>query len=79
VLRDKACEKRRDADGEIAGEFVEADGKSARFGTWTYTFLVVIQLLFLIDPPGRSLGVDVRLRRRETEARKSTPILSLVS
>jgi uncharacterized membrane protein YphA (DoxX/SURF4 family) len=29
---------------------------------WTYFFLIVIQLLFLIDPPGRSLGVDVLLR-----------------
>jgi uncharacterized membrane protein YphA (DoxX/SURF4 family) len=29
---------------------------------WTYFFLIIIQLLFLIDPPGRSLGVDVLLR-----------------
>ena len=29
---------------------------------WTYFFLVVIQLLFLLDPPGRSLGVDVVLQ-----------------
>ena len=29
---------------------------------WTYFFLIVIQLLFLVDPPGRSLGVDVLLR-----------------
>ena len=29
---------------------------------WTYFFLVVIQLLFLLDPPGRSLGVDVLLQ-----------------
>jgi uncharacterized membrane protein YphA (DoxX/SURF4 family) len=25
---------------------------------WTYFFLIVIQLLFAIDPPGRSLGAD---------------------
>ena len=25
---------------------------------WTYAFLVMLELLFLIDPPGRSLGVD---------------------
>ncbi len=25
---------------------------------WTYFFLVVIQFLFFIDPPGRSLGID---------------------
>ena len=25
---------------------------------WTYMFLVVIQLLYVIDPPGRSLGID---------------------
>jgi uncharacterized membrane protein YphA (DoxX/SURF4 family) len=47
--------------------------------TWTYMFLVVIQLLFLIDPPGRSLGVDALLWRRETEARNSGPVLPLVS
>ena len=29
---------------------------------WTYFFLVVIQLLFLVDPPGRSLGADVLLQ-----------------
>ena len=29
---------------------------------WTYFFLVVIQLLFLLDPPSRSLGVDVLLQ-----------------
>ena len=29
---------------------------------WTYGFLIIIQLLFVIDPPGRSLGVDA-LRR----------------
>jgi len=47
--------------------------------TWTYMFLVVIQLLFLVDPPGRSLGVDVLLRQRETESRKGTPVLFMVS
>jgi len=47
--------------------------------TWTYMFLVVIQLLFFIDPPGRSLGVDVILRRPKTESRKDTSALSLVS
>ena len=31
---------------------------------WTYMFLVVIQLIYLIDPPGRSLGVDALLWRR---------------
>ena len=29
---------------------------------WTYFFLVVIQLLFVVDPPGRCLGVDALLR-----------------
>jgi uncharacterized membrane protein YphA (DoxX/SURF4 family) len=32
---------------------------------WTYGFLLIIQLLFVLDPPGRSLGADVVLRRRE--------------
>ncbi|MDE2517373.1 MAG: DoxX family membrane protein [Rhodospirillales bacterium] len=30
---------------------------------WTYGFLVLLQLLFLIDPPGRALGADLWLRR----------------
>jgi uncharacterized membrane protein YphA (DoxX/SURF4 family) len=32
---------------------------------WTYMFLVVLELLFLIDPPGRSLGVDALLAMRK--------------
>lgn len=31
---------------------------------WTYVFLIVIQVLFAIAPPGRRLGTDA-LRRRE--------------
>ncbi len=31
---------------------------------WTYFFLVVIQILFVIDPPGRRLGADVLVARR---------------
>jgi uncharacterized membrane protein YphA (DoxX/SURF4 family) len=27
---------------------------------WTYGFLIVIQTLFVIDPPGRCLGLDAR-------------------
>jgi len=30
---------------------------------WTYGFLIIIQLLFVLDPPGRSLGGDVVLRQ----------------
>lgn len=30
---------------------------------WTYMFLIVIQALFVIDPPGRSLGLDALKRR----------------
>ena len=38
---------------------------------WTYMFLVVLQLIFLINPPGRSLGIDalawgVRARHART-------------
>jgi uncharacterized membrane protein YphA (DoxX/SURF4 family) len=46
---------------------------------WTYMFLVVIQLLFVIDPPGRSLGIDALLWRREAASRKGTPLLALVA
>jgi len=31
---------------------------------WTYMFLVIIQALFFIDPPGRELGADILLLRR---------------
>jgi uncharacterized membrane protein YphA (DoxX/SURF4 family) len=31
---------------------------------WTYAFIVILQLWFLIDPAGRSLGADALLRRR---------------
>jgi uncharacterized membrane protein YphA (DoxX/SURF4 family) len=31
---------------------------------WTYMFLVLIQALFAIDPPGRTLGADALLRQR---------------
>jgi uncharacterized membrane protein YphA (DoxX/SURF4 family) len=46
---------------------------------WTYMFLVVIQVLFAIDPPGRSLGVDALAWRRRDPARKKAPILSIVA
>jgi hypothetical protein len=31
---------------------------------WTYGFLIIIQGIYLVDPPGRSLGVDAILRLR---------------
>jgi uncharacterized membrane protein YphA (DoxX/SURF4 family) len=31
---------------------------------WTYMFLIIIQAIFVIDPPGRSLGADALLRGR---------------
>jgi uncharacterized membrane protein YphA (DoxX/SURF4 family) len=46
---------------------------------WTYMFLVVIQLIFVIDPPGRSLGVDALAWRREEAVGKNAPLLSLVA
>ncbi len=33
---------------------------------WTYGFLVISQLLFVVDPPGRRLGIDALLRKRHT-------------
>jgi uncharacterized membrane protein YphA (DoxX/SURF4 family) len=42
---------------------------------WTYMFLVVIQLIFVIDPPGRSLGVDALFwGRANVERKKATPL-----
>jgi len=46
---------------------------------WTYMFLVVLELLFLIDPPGRSLGIDALAWQRERRSRESSPALSLVA
>jgi hypothetical protein len=42
-------------------------------------FLVVLQLIFVINPPGRSLGLDALAWRREGTARKEVPILALVA
>ena len=44
---------------------------------WTYMFLVVIELIYLLDPPGRSLGFDALVWRRADAAR--SPLLSLVT
>ena len=46
---------------------------------WTYMFLVIIQLIYLIDPPGRSLGVDALAWRREETTHKSSPVLAWVA
>jgi uncharacterized membrane protein YphA (DoxX/SURF4 family) len=46
---------------------------------WTYMFLVVIQLIYLIDPPGRSLGVDALLWRRKETVTESSTLLPLVT
>jgi uncharacterized membrane protein YphA (DoxX/SURF4 family) len=35
---------------------------------WTYAFLIVIQLLFAIDPPGRALGADALMTRSSRAA-----------
>lgn len=42
---------------------------------WTYMFLVILMALFAVDPPGRSLGIDVVLRRRARAGR----LLALVT
>lgn len=41
---------------------------------WTYFFLIVIQALFVIDPPGLSLGADVliNLRRHSPRVTQAT-------
>jgi uncharacterized membrane protein YphA (DoxX/SURF4 family) len=43
---------------------------------WTYMFLVVIQMLFAIDPPGRSLGVDALYWRKEAAAGR--PVFAVI-
>jgi hypothetical protein len=39
----------------------------------------VLQLIFLINPPGRSLGIDALAWQRESDARKDLSVLSLVA
>ncbi len=46
---------------------------------WTYMFLVVLELLFLLDPPGRSRGIDALLWRRQGTSSEGAPALSLVA
>lgn len=46
---------------------------------WTYMFLVVLQLIYLIDPPGRSLGVDALARRRGEAYHRGLPALAWVA
>jgi uncharacterized membrane protein YphA (DoxX/SURF4 family) len=46
---------------------------------WTYMFLVVLQLLFFMDPPGRSLGFDALAWQREEASHERAPVLSLVA
>jgi uncharacterized membrane protein YphA (DoxX/SURF4 family) len=46
---------------------------------WTYMFLVVLELLYLLDPPGRSLGVDGLAWRRWGASRGRSAVLSLVA
>ena len=43
---------------------------------WTYMFLVMIQAWFVIDPPGRMLGVDALLHRRAATDARSAGVLS---
>jgi uncharacterized membrane protein YphA (DoxX/SURF4 family) len=43
---------------------------------WTYMFLVMIQAWFVIDPPGRMLGIDALLHRRSAAGARSVGALS---
>jgi uncharacterized membrane protein YphA (DoxX/SURF4 family) len=46
---------------------------------WTYMFLIIIQALFVIDPPGRVLGADVLLRWHKGGATWSRAHLSWIA
>lgn len=46
---------------------------------WTYMFLVILQLIYFIDPPGRSLGLDALAWRRRSELGQASPALALVA
>ena len=42
--------------------------RSAAEWPWTYFFLIIVQIMFLVQRPGRSLGLDAILLRRERES-----------
>ena len=46
---------------------------------WTYMFLVVIQVIYLIDPPGRSLGFDALLWRRRGDHSEGSTLFALAA
>jgi uncharacterized membrane protein YphA (DoxX/SURF4 family) len=46
---------------------------------WTYMFLIIIQALFVIDPPGRSLGIDAMARLRLSSHNRHAARLSWVT
>jgi len=41
--------------------------RSAAEWPWTYFFLMIVQIMFLVQRPGRSLGLDAILSRQEPE------------
>jgi uncharacterized membrane protein YphA (DoxX/SURF4 family) len=42
--------------------------RSAAEWPWTYFFLMIVQIMFLVQRPGRSLGLDAILSRQEPES-----------
>jgi len=40
---------------------------------------LALQLIFVINPPGRSLGIDALAWRRESATRKDASLLSLIA
>jgi hypothetical protein len=46
---------------------------------WTYMFLVIIQTLYVIDPPGRVLGADVLLWQRAAATTRAVRLLCWVA
>jgi uncharacterized membrane protein YphA (DoxX/SURF4 family) len=46
---------------------------------WTYMFLVVIQLFYVLHPPGRSLGVDALAWQRKQISTQAPLFLALVA
>lgn len=46
---------------------------------WTYFFLVLIQLVFTLHPPGRSLGLDVLLLARVRQIGRHSKLVQLAT
>jgi hypothetical protein len=46
---------------------------------WNYMFLILLELNYLLSPPGRSLGIDASVWRRHATSGKASRLLPLIA